>query len=219
MRPRAGTLLFSAFMLLALLCADACLAAPLSDRRTTAVRTPSSEEIRILVVYYSLTGNTEKMAEAVAEGARSVPGATVMTRRVEDVTREDLLAADGIVLGSPVYYANMAGPMKSFIDDWGLRFNVYLGDKVGGAFATGGEQTGGQQHVVVSLLLAMMNNGMIIVGPVHRQGNIRFGTFGASAQTSPPDAGIGDSELGEARKLGKRVASVARRLKPGEERK
>ena len=205
-------------MLLIVLSADARLAAPSSAPRAPA-RTPSFEDVKILVVYYSLTGKTEKMAEAVAEGAREVPGVVVLTKRVEDVTKEDLPATDGIVLGSPVYYANMAGPMKSFIDGWGLRFNVYLGDKVGGAFATGGERTGGKQHVVVSLILAMMNNGMIIVGPTHRQGNVRFGTFGVSAQTAPPDAGIGESELSEARKPGMRVASVARRLKPGADEK
>jgi len=106
----------------------------------------------VLVVYYSQSGNTERFAKMVAEGARRVPGASVTLKAVADVTREDLVDADGLVLGSPTYYANIAGPMKSFIDDWAFKYVVYLGGKVGGAFATGGGDTGGKEHVVISLL-------------------------------------------------------------------
>jgi NAD(P)H dehydrogenase (quinone) len=135
----------------------------------------------------------------------------VVTRKVSEVTKEDLLDADGMILGSPTYYANMAGPMKTFIDDWAFKYNVYLRDKIGGAFATGAGRTGGKEHVVSSLLLAMLNDGMIIVGPVYDEG--KYGAFGASALTGDPKKEISEDEFGDARLLGERVAAVAKQLK------
>ena len=167
--------------------------------------------VKVLIVYYSGTGNTEKMAKAVAEGAKKDSDVVVVTKKVSEVTKEDLLDADGIILGSPTYYANMAGPMKTFIDDWAFKYNVYLRDKIGGAFATGAGRTGGKEHVVSSLLLAMLNDGMIIVGPVYDEG--KYGAFGASALTSDRKKEIGEDEFGDARLLGERVASVAKQFK------
>lgn len=167
--------------------------------------------VKVLIVYYSGTGNTEKMAKAVAEGAKKDSDVVVVTKKVSEVTKEDLLDADGIILGSPTYYANMAGPMKTFIDDWAFKYNVYLRDKIGGAFATGAGRTGGKEHVVSSLLLAMLNDGMIIVGPVYDEG--KYGAFGASALTSDSKKEISEDEFGDARQLGERVASVAKQFK------
>ena len=92
---------------------------------------------------------------------------------------------------------------------------MYLGEKIGGAFATGGGQTGGKEHVIISLLLAMLNNGMIVVGPVYEQGDVRFGAFGASAVKGPAGKTISEFELGDARLLGERVAIVVKQLKGG----
>jgi NAD(P)H dehydrogenase (quinone) len=167
--------------------------------------------VKILIVYYSGTGNTEKMATAVADGAKKDSAVVVVTKKVSEVTKEDLLDADGMILGSPTYYANMAGPMKTFIDDWGFKYSVYLRDKIGGAFATGAGRTGGKEHVVLSLLLAMLNDGMIVVGPVYDEGG--YGAFGATALTADPKKGIGEDEFGDARLLGARVAAVAKQFK------
>jgi NAD(P)H dehydrogenase (quinone) len=167
--------------------------------------------VKVLIVYYSGTGNTEKMAMAVAEGAKKDSQVVVVTKKVSEVTKEDLLDADGMILGSPTYYANMAGPMKTFIDDWGFKYSIYLRDKIGGAFATGAGRTGGKEHVVTSLLLAMLNDGMIIVGPVYDEG--KYGAFGASALTGDPNKGISQDEFGDARLLGERVAAVAKQFK------
>lgn len=167
--------------------------------------------VKVLIVYYSGTGNTEKMAKAVAEGAKKDSDVVVVTKKVSEVTKEDLLDADGMILGSPTYYANMAGAMKTFIDDWAFKYNVYLRDKIGGAFATGAGRTGGKEHVVSSLLLAMLNDGMIIVGPVYDEGN--YGAFGASALTGDSKKEISEDEFGDARRLGERVASVAKQFK------
>ena len=175
-----------------------------------------SKAVKILIVYYSGTGNTEKMAMGVSEGAKRVTNVVVVTKKVSDVTKEDLVSADGIILGSPTYYANMAAPMKKFIDDWAFKYGTYFGDKVGGAFATGGDKTGGKEHVVISLLLAMMNNGMIIVGPLYEQEGTKYGVFGASAVTDRPKKGVNEDELDDARLLGERVATVAKRFRGGQ---
>lgn len=167
-------------------------------------------ETNILIVYHSMTGNTKALAEAVAEGARSVENTSVVIRTTNDVLKEDLVRADGIILGSPSYYANVATPMKEFIDKWYFEYELPLFDKIGGAFSAGGSRTGGQELVVISLLIAMMNNGMIVAGPVYEA----WGTFGATAMTDvPPHDGVDEFELSDARLLGERIARLARRLK------
>ena len=114
-----------------LLCATGFLATPAVGQSAD-----SQPTIQILVAYHSLSGNTERMAEAVAEGARMVSHTQVAVKRVGAVTAEELFAADAIVLGSPVYWSNMAGEVKTFIDDWQFKFGVFpefkLRNKVGG---------------------------------------------------------------------------------------
>jgi len=76
----------------------------------------ASKVANILIVYHSLGGNTKKMAEAVAEGARSVAGSEVVLKTGLEATVDDLLACDGIALGSPDYFSYMAGGLKDFFD-------------------------------------------------------------------------------------------------------
>lgn len=170
---------------------------------------------RVLVAYYSRTGNTEQMARGVVEGTRRVPGVDAVAKPVGEVTKDDLEAADGIVLGSPTYFANLPGEFKTLLDGWNWKLKVDFTDKVGGAFATGGGQVGGQEHVVVSLLLFMVHNRMIVAGPLYR--NEKTGSVwaeaGAAAITGPLDGGVGEGELDGARRLGERVARLATRLK------
>ncbi|MBN2137459.1 MAG: beta-propeller fold lactonase family protein [Sedimentisphaerales bacterium] len=169
----------------------------------------------ILIAYYSRTGNTEKMAAGVAEGAAGVPGVTAVVKKVGEASKADLEAADGIILGAPTYFANVPGEMKTIIDDWNWKLKVDFTDKVGGAFATAGGQVGGQGHVVTSLLLFMLNNRMVVAGPLYRNettGSI-WGEPGAAAITGPLDAGVGEGELAGARRLGARVASLAAKMK------
>ena len=72
---------------------------------------------KILIVYDSKTGNTEKMAFAVAEGAKQVEGVEVAVKKVDQTSLEDLLAADGIIMGSPTYYGQMSAKLKALIDE------------------------------------------------------------------------------------------------------
>lgn len=167
--------------------------------------------VRVLVAYHSLSGNTEKMAEAVAAGAGTIPGVRVVIKRVEQVTADELFATDAIVVGSPVYWSNMAGEVKTFFDNWQFKFGVFpdfkMKNKVGAAFATGGQVSSGKEVTMLSMLAAMLGNYMIVVSG--------GGAFGASATTEGDSQGIDDQELANARALGARVAEVARALKTG----
>ena len=190
----------------------------LTDRREAAASTRSDDgALNVLVGYYSLTGKTEMLAGGVAEGVGRVADITVTTKKVSEITREDLAAAEGLVLGAPTHFANLPGQMKVIIDDWSWKMKVDFTDKVGGAFATGGHPTGGKEHVVVSLLLYMLNNRMILVGPLYGTDTSKAGKMGVTATTGSRDAGIDDEELEDARKLGERVAQVVKRLHAREE--
>ena len=173
-----------------------------------------SQTVRVLVAYYSLHGNTQRFAQSVAEGAKQVPDTVVTVKKVEDVTKEDLQTADAIALGSATYFANIPGKMKVVIDDWNWKWKVDFTDKVGGAFSTGGGQTGGKEFVVISLLLYMINNRMIVAGPLYQDatGEDIWGEAGASAMTGPLDPGVSEKELDAARRLGHRLATLAKKL-------
>ena len=163
----------------------------------------------ILVAYHSETGNTEKMAEAVAEGARSFPGSEVRILPVGDIGKEDLITADAIILGSPVYNANVSADMQRFISSWPFE-DQPLKDKIGAVFVTGGGISAGEEIVQMNLIQSMLIFGMIIVGgPDWTQ------PFGASAITDelPFEAEspgtISNYFLERGKKLGQRVAHIA----------
>jgi len=167
--------------------------------------------IKVLVVYHSLTGNTERMAEAVVEGAKSVVGTDVVLNRVGRITADELFSADAIIVGSPVYWSNMSGEVKTFFDNWQFKFGVYpefkMKNKVGAAFATGGQGSSGKEVTMLTILAAMLGNQMIVVSG--------GGAFGASATTEGDSPGIDNKELADAQALGRRVAEVASIVKRG----
>ncbi len=167
----------------------------------------------VLVGYHSVSGRTKRLSLEVVEGAREVEGVRAVRKRIAEITVDDLARADGLVLGGPTHYANVPGEMMTVLSDWVWKRGVNLQDKVGGAFATGGHLTGGKEHVVVSLLLYMLNNRMIVVGPIVKEGDGGYGELGATAATSGDDAEWTEEELAGARRLGARVASVARRAR------
>jgi NAD(P)H dehydrogenase (quinone) len=204
------------WLLILLLCALTPAKTPATSNSTPPPRNPlTGPPARILVVYYSRTGNTEQMAHAVVEGTKRVPAVATKLKKVSEASKEDLETADGIVLGCPTYFANLPGEMKAIIDNWNWKMKVDFTDKVGGAFATAGGQVGGQGHVVVSLLLFMLNNRMVVAGPLYRNeatGSI-WGESGAAAITGPLDPGVSEGELDGARRLGERVARLAIKMK------
>ena len=167
--------------------------------------------VSVLVVYHSASGNTEKMAQAVADGAKGVAGTTVVVKRPGEVAANDLVSSDALIVGSPVYFGNMSGEVKTFFDNWLTKFGLWqdrkMRNKIGAAFTTGGAISNGKEVTMLSMLAAMLVNQMVIVGG--------GGAFGASATTGPDSPGIDDKELAEARELGKRVAEIAAVVKRG----
>jgi multimeric flavodoxin WrbA len=112
----------------------------------------------------------------------------------------------------------MPGRMKVVIDDWSWKLKVDFTDKVGGAFTTGGGHVGGKEFVVVSLVMFMLNNRMVVAGPLYQNdktGSV-WAEVGAAAMTGPLDAGVGEGELDSARRLGERVARLAVKMKRAE---
>lgn len=170
------------------------------------------QPVTVLVTYHSASGNTEKMAQAVAEGAKAVSGTSVVLKRVGEVIGDDLSSADAVIVGSPVYVGNISGQVKTFFDNWGLKFGLGTGtgkmrNKVGAAFATGGGVSSGKEVTILTILGAMLIHQMIVISG--------GGGFGASATTGPDSPGIDAKEIAEARDLGKRVAEVAALVKRG----
>ena len=160
--------------------------------------------ISVLIAYHSRTGNTEKMAEAVGEGAKRIPRTKVLVKRVGQVTAEELFGADAVIVGSPVYWSNMASEVKAFFDNWQFKFGVFpefkMRNKVGAAFATGGQVSSGKELTLLSILGAMLGNQMIVVSG--------GGAFGATATTEGDSPGVDEKELDGAKELGQRVAEV-----------
>jgi NAD(P)H dehydrogenase (quinone) len=117
---------------------------------------------KMLVCYYTRTGNTKQMAIRVADGIRST-GVDVDLKKVSDVKPVDLLKYDGIILGSPTYYGTCAAEMKSLIDK-SVKYHGELAGKVGGAFATSGVLGGGNETTVAQLLEALLIHGMVVIG-------------------------------------------------------
>jgi NAD(P)H dehydrogenase (quinone) len=151
------------------------------------------------------------MAQGVADGAKGVAGTTVVLKRVGDVAAGDLLSSDAVIIGSPVYFANMSGEVKTFFDNWGLKFGLFqdrkMRNKVGAAFATGASVSNGKEVTILTILAAMLINQMVVVSG--------GGGFGASATTGPDSPGIDEKEVAEARELGRRVAEFTALVKRG----
>jgi NAD(P)H dehydrogenase (quinone) len=178
-----------------------------------AAASPPAEDRSILVVFDSRTGHTEGLARAVAEGVARVEGAAAVLRRREEVADEDILAASGILLGSPVHWASLSAESKSFLERVGqvLVEAKELGQgstprmRAAGAFVTGGAVSSGKELARIAILAAFLNMRFVVVGGEEADG---FGTLGPQATTAGGDPGLSEAELEEARRFGKRFADV-----------
>jgi NAD(P)H dehydrogenase (quinone) len=196
---------------------------------------------KVLVLYYSSYGHIERMAEAVAEGARSVAGTEVAIRRVpelvpEEVARqsgykldqaapvatvEELADYDAIIIGTPTRFGNMAAQMKNFLDQaGGLWAQGKLNGKVGSVFTSTATQHGGQESTLLATVNVLLHLGMVIVGlPYSWQGQMRIDeiTGGSPYGATTIAGGQGErwpseNELEGARFQGRHVAEIAKRL-------
>lgn len=199
---------------------------------------------KLLVLYHSSYGHVERMAQAVAEGARSVAGMEVALKRVPELVPEEVARNagmkidqdapfadpnelgdyDAIIVGSPTRFGNMAAQMRNFWDQTGpLWGQGALNGKVGSAFTSTASQHGGQETTLTSIHTTLLHHGMIIVGlPYSFAGNtimseISGGTpYGASTIAgSDGSRQPSENELAGARYQGGHVAEITAALVRG----
>jgi len=115
-----------------------------------------------IVIYYTRSGNTQAMAELIAESMNEA-GLETECKSVVTVKAEDLLDYDAIVVGSPTYYGHMAAPIKQLFDDTVSRHGR-LDGKIGGAFTSSANIGGGNETTIIGMIEAMLISGMIVQG-------------------------------------------------------
>jgi NAD(P)H dehydrogenase (quinone) len=194
----------------------------------------------ILVLYYSRQGSTAALARQVCRGIesvahmrarlRTVPPLTTSTERVDPpvpdegppyATHEDLADCQGLVLGSPTRFGNMAAPLKHFLDGTSaLWLSGSLVDKPAAVFTSTQTLHGGQETTLLSMMLPLLHHGMYLVGLPYsergltetRSGGSPYGASHVAALSGAGELSAIESEL--ARALGARVAGLAARLGP-----
>ncbi|AOI80710.1 MULTISPECIES: NAD(P)H:quinone oxidoreductase [Burkholderia] len=196
---------------------------------------------KVLVLYYSSYGHVETMAQHVVEGAKSVPGVEVTLKRVPETipvdqaraigvkvdqaapvaTVDELADYDAIIFGTPTRFGNMAGQMRTFLDQTGgLWMKGALVGKIGSVFASTGTQHGGQETTITSFHTTLLHHGMVIVGvPYACSGLVNMNEItGGTPYGATTLAGADGSrqpsanELDIARYQGKHVAELASKL-------
>jgi len=150
---------------------------------------------KVLVVYYSRTGNTEAMAKSIADTI-ATENLDVECKKVENTTPDELLDIDGLIIGSPTYYGTMAAEIKKFLDD-SVKHHGKLDGKVGAAFASAAVT--GHETTVISLLEALLIHGMIV------QGDPRGHHYGATSLGKPIE-----QDLERCKRFGQRFAKLVR---------
>jgi NAD(P)H dehydrogenase (quinone) len=145
--------------------------------------------MKVLIVFYSASGHIHRMAEAMAEGVKEVPGAEAILRRVPETLPEEVLKrmgafeaqqafahipvctveelgqADAVIFGTPTRFGNMCGQMRQFLDATGrLWAQGTLVGKAGSVFTSSGTQHGGQESTILSFHTTLLHHGMVVVG-------------------------------------------------------
>lgn len=155
---------------------------------------------KVLVVYYSRSGNTKKMAELIKSGIEKEK-LDVVLKDAQNTQVGDLLEADAIIMGSPVYYGSMAAPLKKLFDD-SVCSHGQLEGKIGAAFSSSANIGGGNETTILDILNAMLIHGMII------QGDPKGDHYG------PVSIGKPDQRAGkECLRFGQRIAQLTKKLK------
>jgi NAD(P)H dehydrogenase (quinone) len=196
---------------------------------------------KVLVLYHSIYGHVEAMAQAVAEGAREVKGTEVVVKRVPETVPEavlkksgakldqaapiaqpgELAQYDAIIFGTGTRFGNMTGQMRSFLDQTGGLWTAgALVGKVGSVFASSATQHGGQESTILSFHTTLLHHGMVIVGLPYAEARqmgldeIKGGSpYGASTITGGNgERWPSEQERGMARWQGRHVAQIATKL-------
>ncbi len=193
--------------------------------------------VEILILYYSRYGSTTEMANMIARGVEEVPGAAAKLRTVPEVSPvceatadsipatghpyaslEDLQNCDGLALGSPTHFGNMAAPLKYFLDSTsGLWFSGALTGKPAGVFTSTSSMHGGHESTLITMLLPLLHHGMVMVGIPSKERALMETTsggtpYGPSFHTGR-DKEMSAEEKQLCRVFGTRLANVALALK------
>lgn len=175
----------------------------------------SDDPVTLLIAFDSRTGQTESLSEAIEEGARDLDGIRTVRRSLERVTVEEILSADGILVGTPVHWAGLSAATKSFLERIGsvLTENRELGPssrpkvRTAGAFVTAGAVASGKELARLDVIAAFLNMRFVVIGGEEADG---FGNLGAQATTGESDPGLSEEELLEAKRFGVRFATLTR---------
>jgi NAD(P)H dehydrogenase (quinone) len=156
----------------------------------------------ILILFDSDTGNTQKMAELVAEGAKQIPKTEVRTCSVDTITLEDFKWAEGIALGSPTHYGTISWKLKKWFDElpgelWGTQDG-----KIGCAFSSSGAWGGGAELTCMTLMTMLINYGFLVFGVTDYVGK-KFSPHYGSIQAGEPRE---EYEKESSIRLGRRLA-------------
>ena len=193
----------------------------------------------ILILYYSRYGNTAEMARHIAHGVDGVDGANAVLRAVPAVSPvteavepavplsgapyaelADLQECDGLILGSPTRFGNMAAPLKYFLDQTGnLWLAAALAGKPAAVFTSTASLHGGQETTLLSMMLPLLHHGMLIAGLpsseatllTTRTGGTPYGPSHLAGAES--DLAISNDEIALCKALGRRIALLASQLK------
>lgn len=120
-------------------------------------------ETRVLIAYDSVDGHTKTVAEWVAEGVQTEPDVVLRFKQVKEATHEDLVWADAILVGSPVYNAGLTQDAGTFLAEWPFD-NSPLKNRVGGAFVSAQGASAGAENTLFDILKTMMIFRMLLVG-------------------------------------------------------
>ena len=168
----------------------------------------TSNQPAILLLFDSRGGLTEQLAEAIAEGVRSVDGVRLSYRRIDEARQSELLECDALIIGSP-NWSGMTGKLKEWFDYSGdLWESGELAGKPGAAFTAGWSRSGGIEATLLQLIHLLLAHGMLLVGLPCSEAMRRSGSYyGATAHGE-----VTDDDRAQARALGRRVAEVTLRL-------
>ncbi|KRT55882.1 NAD(P)H-quinone oxidoreductase [Candidatus Endoriftia persephone str. Guaymas] len=193
----------------------------------------------ILILYYSRHGATASMAQQIARGVEEIAGASARLRSVPEVSAEceavadtipdsgapyvsaaDLEGCDGLALGSPTRFGNMAAPMKYFLDSTSrLWMSGSLIGKPAGVFTSTSSMHGGQESTLLSMMLPLMHHGMLLLGLPYSETELLHTRTGGTPYGPSHLAGsdsklpLSDEEKSLCRALGRRLAETANCLK------
>ena len=199
----------------------------------------STNMANILILYYSRYGSTAKLAEQIARGVNSEPNCNALLRTVPPVgpetksklppipdegapyaTHDDLRNCDGLILGSPTRFGNMAAALKYFLDGTGTEWlSGSLTGKPSAVFTSTSSLHGGQESTLLTMAVPLLHHGMLLVGVPYSETALNTTTTGGTpygaSHLAPKQTDIqpSESECAVAQTLGKRVAAIAEQLR------